>query len=145
MAGRYPDDPPPVAARPADAPITVAATSSKPARDAKTGPERALDGLDGTAYISGAPVVAGDWLQVEWSAPVTGKIEVRTGLADGTLRLSKGRVEVSGNGKLWTRAGSVSQKTGVCVFQQRTPIRFLRLLPEPRVPETLAVREIAVK
>ena len=39
-----------------------------------------------------------------------------------------------------SRTGTVSQKTGVCAFQQRTGIRFLRRLPEP-----LAVREIAVK
>ena len=95
--------------------------------------------------MSASPVAAGDWLQVEWSAPVQGRIEVRTGLTDGTLRLSKGRVEVSVDGKLWSRTGTVSQKTGVCAFQQRTGIRFLRLLPEPRLPEPLAVREIAVK
>ena len=95
--------------------------------------------------MSASPVSAGDWLQVEWSAPVQGRIEVRTGLPDGTLRLSKGRVEVSVDGRMWSRAASVSGKTGVCAFQQRTGIRFLRLLPEPRVPEPLAVREIAVK
>ena len=44
-----------------------------------------------------------------------------------------------------SRTGTVSQKTSVCAFQQRTGIRFLRLIPEPRVPEPLAVREIAVK
>ena len=122
-----------------------AVTASKPGRDARTGPERALDGLDGTAYVSASPVSAGDWLQVEWSAPVQGRIEVRTGLSDGTLRLSKGRVEVSVDGRVWSRTGTVSQKTGVCAFGQRTGIRFLRLIPEPRVPEPLAVREIAVK
>ena len=88
---------------------------------------------------------AGDWVQVEWSAPVQGRIEVRTGLPDGTLRLSKGRVEVSADGRMWSRVGTVSSKTGVCAFRQRTGIRFLRLLPEPRSPETLAVREIAVR
>jgi len=122
-----------------------AVTASKPGRDGRTGPERALDGLDGTAYVSASPVAAGDWLQVEWSAPVQGRVEVRTGLSDGTLRLSKGRVEVSADGKMWSRVGTVSGKTGVCAFQQRTGIRFLRLLPEPRLPESLAVREIAVK
>ena len=122
-----------------------AVTASKPGRDARTGPERAADGLDGTAYVSASPVSAGDWLQVEWSAPVQGRVEVRTGLSDGTLRLSKGRVEVSVDGRMWSRVGTVSGKTGVCAFQQRTGIRFLRLLPEPRLPEPLAVREIAVK
>ncbi len=127
------------------APRPPVATASKPGRDAKTGPERALDGLDGTAYVSASPVAAGDWVQVEWGAPVQGRIEVRTGLSDGTLRLSKGRVEVSVDGRVWSRTGTVSQKTGVCAFQQRTGIRFLRLLPEPRLPEPLAVREIAVR
>ena len=74
-----------------------------------------------------------------------GRVEVRTGLSDGTQRLSKGRVEVSADGKLGSRTGTVSQKTGVCAFGQRTGIRFLRLIPEPRLPEPLAVREIAVK
>ena len=74
-----------------------------------------------------------------------GRIEVRTGFSDGTLRLSKGRVEVSADGKMWSRVGTVSSKTGVCVFQQRTGIRFLRLLPEPHKPEPLVVREIMTK
>ena len=44
-----------------------------------------------------------------------------------------------------SRTGTVSQKTGVCAFGQRTGIRFLRLIPDPRLPEPLVVREIAVK
>lgn len=122
-----------------------AVTASKPGRDGRTGPERAADGLDGTAYVSASPVSAGDWLQAEWSVPVQGRIEVRTGLPDGTLRLSKGRVEVSADGKMWSRATSVSRRTGTCAFSQRTGIRFLRLLPENRAPEPFAVREISVK
>ena len=132
-------------ASPSGKPPRPSVTASKPGRDARTEPERALDGLDGTAYVSASPVSAGDWLQAEWSAPVQGRIEVRTGFSDGTLRLSKGRVEVSADGKMWSRVGTVSGKTGVCTFQQRTGIRFLRLLPEPHKPEPLVVREIMTK
>ena len=126
-------------------PLEAVCTASKAGLDEKRGPERAADGLEGTAYVSAAPMGPGDWLQCEFKEPFTGKLRVKTGHADGTMRLSRGHVEVSANGKLWTRAATVSQKNGEAAFQQREPIRFLRLLPEPRSPETLVLREIVAE
>lgn len=123
----------------------VVCTASKAGADAKRGPERAADGLDATAYVSAVPMEAGDWWMCEFKEPVTGRIRVQTGLVDGTRRLSRGHVEVSKDGKLWSRAASVSQKTGEASFQQRDPIRFVKLLAEPRSPEILTLREMRLE
>ena len=125
--------------------IEVVCTASKAGADAKRGPERAADGLDATAYVSAVPMEAGDWWMCEFKEPVTGRIRVQTGLVDGTRRLSRGHVEVSKDGKLWSRAASVSQKTGEASFQQRDPIRFVKLLAEPRSPEILTLREMRLE
>ena len=123
----------------------VVCTASKAGADAKRGPERAADGLDATAYVSAAPMGPGDWWLCEFKEPMTGRIRVQTGLADGTRRLSRGHIEVSKDGKLWSRAASVSQKTGEASFQQRDPIRFVKLLVEPRTPEVLTLRELRLE
>ena len=123
----------------------VVCTASKAGADAKRGPERAADGLDATAYVSAVPMEAGDWWMCEFKEPVTGRIRVQTGWLDGTKRLSRGHVEVSKDGKLWSRAASVSQKTGEASFQQRDPIRFVKLLTEPRTPEVLTLRELRLE
>lgn len=123
----------------------VVCTASKAGADAKRGPERAADGLDATAYVSTVPMEAGDWWLCEFKEPVTGRIRIQTGWLDGTKRLSRGHVEVSKDGKLWSRAAGVSQKTGEASFQQRDPIRFVKLLVEPRTPEVLTLRELRLE
>ena len=123
----------------------VVCTASKAGFDARRGPERAADGLDATAYVSAVPMAAGDWWMCEFKEPVTGRIRVQTGWTDGTKRLSRGHVEVSSDGKLWSRAAGVSQKTGEASFQQRDPIRFVKLLVEPRTPEVLTLRELRLE
>lgn len=117
-------------------------SASKPGLDARRNPERATDGLEGTAYISSAPMSSGDWWQCEFSSPFQGKLRVLTGLQDGTGKLSRGHVEVSSDGRLWVRTASFSTKTGEAVFSLQFPVRFLRVLPEPRSPEALILREI---
>jgi len=123
----------------------VVCTASKAGFDAKRGPERAADGLDATAYVSAVPMAAGDWWMCEFKEPVTGRIRVQTGWTDGTKRLSRGHVEVSSDGKLWSRAAGILQKTGEASFQQRDPIRFVKLLVEPRTPEVLTLRELRLE
>lgn len=120
-------------------------TASKPGRDERTGPERVADGLEGTAYVSAEPMAKGDWLQIEFPEPFEGKVSVKSGLQDGTGRLSSGRVEVSSDGKSWSRCGGFSRSSGMCSFQQRPPVRFVRILPEPRIPETVVIREVVVE
>ncbi len=66
-------------------------------------------------------------------------------LLDGADRLSAGRVEVSRDGRFWNRAAPFSRTTGTCAFIQRSPIRHLRVLPEPAKPEVLTLREIGVE
>ena len=122
-----------------------ACTASKPGRDGRTGPERVADGLEGTAYVSAEPMAKGDWLQIEFPEPFKGKVSVKSGHQDGTGRLSSGRVEVSSDGKSWSRCGGFSRSSGMCSFQQRTPVRFVRILPEPRIPETVVIREVVVE
>ncbi len=87
----------------------------------------------------------GDWWMIEFAEPVKSRITVRSGTRDGQGRLSSGRVEVSRDGRLWSRAGGFSRRTGDCSFIQRSEIRFLRVLPESVKPETLTLREITVK
>ncbi len=128
--------------RSVEEPITLTCSSSQPGRDERTGPERAADGLEGTAYISRDTVGKGDWFQVEFNRPFLGSLSVESGMSDGSGRLSKGRVEVSPDGKFWFNGGSFSRSSGNCKFEQRSPIRFLRVLPEPRRPEVLTIREI---
>lgn len=123
----------------------VVCTASKAGFDAKRGPERAADGLDATAYVSAVPMGPGDWWLCEFKEPVTGRIRVQTGWLDGTKRLSRGHVEVSKDGKLWSRAAAVSGKSGEASFQQRDPIRFVKLLTEPRTPEVLTLREMRLE
>ena len=113
-------------------------------RDDRHAPERGADGLDSTCYISAEPMKTGDWWQIEFAEPISGKVVLQTGTAGGEGRLSKGRVETSIDGKSWSRRSSVSGKDGSCKFVERDRIRFLRLLPEPRNPEILIVRNLSV-
>ena len=116
-------------------------TASVPGRDG-FGPERCVDGLDGTWYESASPMTSGDWLTVEFPSPRSGRFTICTGRSDGGGRLSRGRVEVSSTGGSWTRVANVSGKTGVAAFSVSREIRFVRLLPEPYAPEPLVVREV---
>ena len=120
-------------------------TASQPGRDAGTGPERAADSLEATCYVSAGPMKRGDWWQIEFAEPVSGWITVQSGTRDGKGRVRGAHVETSKDGRFWNRAGNFSSKTGDCRFQQRTPIGFLRVLPEAGRPEPLVLREVAVE
>lgn len=132
---------------PNTAPFTVAAvcTASRPGRDAKSGPERAADGLDGTAYVSDAPMGRGDWFQIEFTEPVAGHFTIKTGLANGKGRLARGQVESSPDGHFWTRRARFQKNSGECEFDIPTRTRFLRILPDETPPQTLAIREVGIK
>ena len=109
-------------------------------------PERAADGLDTTWYMSSAPVILGGYWQIEYPTPRAGRVKVYTGRRDGKGIVTSGRVEVSADGKYWTRAGGFStNKDGSCSFQQNTPFKFLRVLPTSTPPEVLIVRRVEIK
>ena len=120
-------------------------TASHPGRDAGTGPERAVDGLDGTAYISEIPVGKDAWLQVEYPDGVSGHVVVRTGTSKGENRMAKGHLSVSFNGRTWERVGRFSRDTGECSATLRYKVKFIRVIPQNDIPQELVVREIAVK
>ena len=122
----------------------VECSASKPGRDAATGPERAADGLDATAYVSSAPMGRDDWVAFAFEPAFRGSLVVRTGTEKGDRRLSSGYVEVSSDGRLWLRVANVSKKDGLCKASVRSPIRFLRLRPTPHAPETVVVRELVL-
>ncbi len=122
-------------------------SASVPGKAADAMPELAVDGLDGTAYVSAKPVKKGDWFKVEFPSVVSGTVTVKTGLgkAKGTGVLYKGAVEVSFDGQMWKRRGRFSEKTGECELRLKTDvIKFIRILPDPDKPQVLAIREITV-
>ena len=130
---------------PAPSTADVSATAFQPASDESHGPERAGDGLDGTWYASASPRRRGDWLQLEWSVPQSGHVRVVTGTPDGKSRLSGAHVEISRNGRVWTRTASFSRDTGLCRFTAREPFRFLRVLVDSSAAEPFVVREAHIE
>ena len=123
-------------------------TASVPGKAVDSMPDLAVDGLDGTAYVSAKPVKKGDWFTVEFPSVVNGTVTVKTGFGKGKDReglLRKGAVEVSSDGQTWKRRGKFSEKTGECELRLKSDvIKFLRILPESDKPQTLAIREITV-
>lgn len=122
-------------------------TASAPGKGRASQPAMAVDGLDGTAYVSGRPMKKGDWFAVEFPSPVGGVIVVKTGHAGAAAKdkLAKGHVEVSTDGLEWKRRGHFSGKSGECEVKLRDDlVKFVRVLPEPDFPRELVVREIAV-
>ena len=123
-------------------------TASVPGKAADAMPELAVDGLDGTAYVSAKPVKKGDWFKVEFPSVVSGTVMVKTGFGKGGQKigtLRKGAVEVSFDGQMWKRRGKFSEKTGECELKLKTDvIKFIRILPDPDKPQVLVIREITV-
>ena len=122
-------------------------SASVPGKGRASQPELAVDGLDGTAYVSATSVKKGDWFKVEFAEPISGTVTVKTGYANSTgmKKLTKGSVEVSFNGMDWKRRGKFADKTGECEIKLRTDvIRYLRILPDPEHPQELIIREITV-
>lgn len=102
-------------------------TASVSGKDEGCGPERAIDGLDGTFYEPKGGFANGDWWMVELPKPVTGRVALYSGDAKGGNRLSNAIVEVSANGRDWKRAGAFLKKSGTCSFSQTGKFRFVRV------------------
>lgn len=119
-------------------------TASKLGRDAKTGPERAADGLDSTCYVSKAPFKAGDWWQIEFAEPVSGRVIVKCGYANGRGRAKSAHVETSTNGSTWTRRGGFSRASGECRFPLSSPVRSIRVVSSSKAGEIMVVREVEI-
>ncbi len=132
------------AALPVPLPETRVCTASVPGTDAAHGPAYAADGLDNTCYKSAQPVKTGDWWMIDFSVPVKGTVVVHSGTLSGEGILKTGRVETSANGTIWMRAGVFSAKNGICRIHLTAPVRYLRVLPENRKPETLVLRNLVL-
>ena len=113
-------------------------TASKPGRDARTGPERAADGLDSTCYVSKTPFKSGDWWQIEFAEPVSGGVVVKCGYADGRGRARSAHVETSTGGSTWTRRGGFSRASGECRFPLSSPVRSIRVVSSSKAGVALA-------
>lgn len=120
-------------------------TASKPGRDDGTGPARAADGLDATCYVSAEAVSRGDWWQIEFAQPLTGRITVKSGYRNGTGHVSSAHIEVSSNGRIWNMAGRFRRVNGECTFVPRGPIKYLRVISDSKGGEILVLREIVVQ
>ena len=123
-------------------------SASVPGRGADGAPHLAVDGLDGTSYVSAKPMAKDDWFKVEFPSIVSGTLTVKTGTGTGrnqTGLLRKGTVEVSFDGLTWRRRGKFSEKTGECEIRLKTDvIKFIRILPDPDKPQILPIREISL-
>lgn len=124
--------------------ITAAkCTASVPGKDDGHGPERVVDGLDATAYVSVHPVSRGDWLEIEFPEKAAGAFSLFSGYKDGKGCLVDAAVEVmQGNGK-WLRIGAFSKKNGIARFMLRTPSSRIRIVYHGARPTTMVIRKLA--
>lgn len=108
-------------------------------------PYLAVDGLDGTAYVSATPMKKGDWFKVELATPAVGTFCVKTGHLKAKDYLADGTVETSYDGQTWKRRGKFSDKTGECEFRiKEDVVKFIRILPGSKKPQELVIREITI-
>ena len=119
-------------------------TSSVPAIDSGHGPERVVDGLDATWYESAEPFSNSDWWQVDFVRPLRGRFVFVSGDATGGSTLRNAFVESSPDGKRWARAGSFSDKDGVCSFVSRARVRYLRVKSGAAKPQKVCLRRLKV-
>ena len=119
-------------------------TASIPGKDAGHGPERVVDGLERTWYEASRPAVRGDWWQVAFGSPVAGDFRIFAGKGSSRSWSGDFVVEVSADGRRWTRAGRFSGKAEVCMFSQTVPARALRVRSENQKPQTFILRRLVV-
>ena len=118
--------------------------ASVPGLDEGHGPERAVDGLDGTAYVSERPVEKGDWFMLEFQRPIKGTVRFYSGYRDGKSGLCDAAIEVMiGEGK-WRRAGVFSKKNGECKCVLRTRTKCIRVIYYGAKSRTMVLRKVAL-
>lgn len=119
-------------------------TASIVGRDASSGPERALDGLDETAYVPEREFRKSDWWQVAFAEPVSGKVCLYSGTKEGANKLRKAFVEVSSNGRSWRRMGQFSNKDGTCTFTASQKFSYLRVRLLDDLPQNFTLRRMTL-
>lgn len=119
-------------------------SASVPGMDAGHGPDRVADGLDATWYESKTPFGSGDWWQVEFKDPISGKFALVSGDGHGERTIRDAFVECSTDGKRWMKIASFANKDGSCSFASRKPIRYLRVRSRSPKPQTICLRRLKV-
>lgn len=120
-------------------------SSSVPGKDSGHGPDRVVDGLDATAYVSESPVTKGDWLEIEFPESIKGKIRLCSGFRNGKSLLRSAFIETSSGDGRWRRVGAFSEKTGEASFAARFPVKRVRAVYGGTKPVTMVVRKIVVE
>lgn len=116
--------------------------ASVPGMDAGHGPERIVDGLDATAYVSARPACRGDRVEIVFSEPVRGKFRIVSGLKDGSQRLGNAAVEASAGGGKWRRVGMFDERRGEAWLNLRHSADRLRIVFVGDRPTVMVLRKI---
>ena len=119
-------------------------TATVAGRDTASGPERALDGLDETAYVPVQGFRKTDWWQVEFAQPVSGRVCLYSGNKEGADRLRNAVAEISSNGRTWRRMGTFSNKDGTCSFTSQQRFSYLRVRLIGDLQQNFMLRKMTV-
>lgn len=125
--------------------VRAKCTASVPGADVGHGPERIVDGLDATAYISSRPVNRGDCVEIVFPETVRGKFRLVSGLKDGRQRLGDAIVEASAKGERWHRVGKFSERRGEVRFVLRRAADCLRIIYVGERPMVMVIRKIVAE
>lgn len=122
-------------------------TASVKGEDEKTGPERGVDGLMSTAYVSVRGLKTGEYWQAEFPAPVAGRVSLTLGNSSGAGAPKQAKVEVSADGKSWTMVLRLDKGNASESFTPTRPVRFVRITSTAPVnaAEVLIVRNLGVE
>ena len=106
------------------------------------GPERIIDGLDATAYVSARPARRGDRVEIVFPEPVRGKFRLVSGLKNGSQRLGNAVVEASAGGEKWSRVGMFTERRDEVRFELRRAADRLRIVFVGDRPTVMVIRKI---
>ena len=122
--------------------VKAKCTSSISGMDEKHGPDRIVDGLDATCYKSRGNAKKGDWVEIEFDAPIKGTFKIYSGEKNSSGPFAKAIVEASAKGKRWNRVGVFSVKDGVANVVLRSPVERLRIVYVGAMPMPFVLRKI---
>lgn len=132
------------AARPSISFADARCSATRPGRDSATTPQRVIDGLSATCYVSDKPFGREDWWRIDFPTPVAGHFRLVSGNAARENMFGGGVVEVSADGRRWMRAGAFGVRTGVCAFTQKTPVTAMRVRNGTSRQQLLVLRSLSV-
>lgn len=124
--------------------VGAESSASVEGRDAGSGPERVLDGLENTAYCPSRALEKGDWWMVHLANPVVGRVKIVSGLHDGSLKLKSAFVEISSDGRRWRKISAFSPKTGICRFSASSSFAWIRVKCGGAKPQKAVLRRLII-